>query len=168
MKIIAFLISALLSPVLWAFGDCSFDQQNQMAVLKTIAQSNPGAKLNLKRHKVSWGDTDSEMTIFTFGGCEDLGSTVSRTNPMKSPRTREQVFSLARELAMRFWSNKEVGAGSATDALLAGLSAKRFQVDKMNDSTMYSVSNEAYVELYVAHAYADGIDTVTIVWQGNF
>lgn len=168
MKIIIVLISLFLSPVLWADDDCSFDQENQVAVLTAIAQSKPGATLDVEKRQVSWGASGTDMTFFSYGGCEDLGSMVTRSTPMKSPRTHEQVFSLARELARRFWNNQKVAADGATATLLAGLSAKRFEVEKLDDSTIYRVLDKAYVELYVEHAYTDGIDTVTIGWQGNF
>lgn len=139
-----------------------------MKLLSAVAHLEPGAKLDLERREVLWEGPGAEMTIFSYGGCADLGSTVTRSTPMKSPRNREQVFSLAKELAERFWNNKEVRDNTATETLLSGLFEKRFEVEQMNGSTIYSVSDEAYVELYVEHSYADGIDKVTIAWQGNF
>lgn len=168
MRIVVTTIFLLLSPMLMASDECSFDQEYQVSLLTAVAHSEPGATLNLERRQVSWGDAGSGMTIFAFGGCEDLGSTVTRSTPLASPRTQEQVFSLAKELAERFWSNKEVAVGSAAEILLTGLSARKYEIEQIDGSTIYRVSDEGYVELYVEHAYVDGIDSVTIAWQGNF
>ncbi len=168
MKPIVFALATLLSPTLWAADDCTFDQDNQVKVLTAVAQSEPGASLNLERREVSWGAVGTDLTVFGYGGCADLGSTVSRTTPMKTPRTQEQVFALAKDLAERFWSNKHVAARLATETLLSGLSAERFEIERWDGATTYSVRDPNYVQLYVEHSYSDGADRVTIAWQGNF
>jgi len=168
MKIIVVVLATLLSPTLWAADDCTFDPDYQVKVLTAVAQSEPGASLDLERREVSWGAVGTDSTVFGYGGCEDLGSTVSRTTQMKAPRTQEQVFALAKDLAERFWSNKHVAASLATEALLSGLSAQRFEIERLNGTTIYSVRDSHYVELYVEHSYMDGVDSVTIAWQGNF
>jgi hypothetical protein len=168
MKIIVFILATLLSPTLWAADDCTFDQDYQVKVLTAVAQSEPGASLDLERREVSWGAVRTDSTVFGYGGCDDLGSTVSCTTPMKAPRTQEQVFALTKDLAERFWSNKHVGARLATEALLSGLSAQRFEIELLNGTTVYSIRDSHYVELYVENSYSDGADRVTIAWQGSF
>jgi hypothetical protein len=168
MRTIVIALATLLSTTLWAADDCTFDQDNQVKVLTAVAQSEPGASLDLERREVSWGTAGTDSTVFAYGGCADLGSTASRTTPMKAPRTREQVFAVAKALAERFWSNKHVGARLATATLRSGLSAQRFEIERLNGVTTYSIRDPHYVELYVEHSYADGADRVTIAWQGNF
>ena len=168
MKIIVVVLATLLSPTLWAADDCTFDPDYQVKVLTAVAQSEPGASLDLERREVSWNAVGTDSTVFGYGGCEDLGSTVSRTTQMKAPRTQEQVFALAKDLAERFWSNKHVAASLATEALLFGLSTQRFEIERLNGTTIYSVRDSHYVELYVEHSYMDGVDSVIIAWQGNF
>jgi hypothetical protein len=168
MRTTVVALATLLSSTLWAADDCTFDQDNQMRVLTAVAQSEPGASLNLERREVSWGAAGTDYTVFAYGGCEDLGSTVSRTTPMKAPRTQEQVFALARALAERFWSNQYVFERQATETLLTALSAQRFGIEHWNGATTYSIRDPHYVELYVEHSYSDGADRVTIAWQGNF
>jgi hypothetical protein len=85
-----------------------------------------------------------------------------------TPRTQNQVFALARELALRFWSNDIVSARLATKTLLAGLDGSKYTVEKTNGRTLFSVLSPSYVELYVEHEYKEGIDRVEIGWQGNF
>ena len=75
---------------------------------------------------------------------------------------------LARELAMKFWSNDIVSARLATETLLTGLRASKYATEKTDGKLVYSVSDPNYVQLYVEHEYKDGIDRVVIAWQGNF
>jgi hypothetical protein len=168
MRTIVVALAALLSPTLWAVDDCTFDQDHQVKVLTAIAQSEPGASLNLESREVSWGAVWTDHTVFAYGGCEDLGSTVTRTTPMKAPRTQEQVFALAKALAERFWSNQYVVERQATETLVSGLAGQRFEIEHWNGTTTYSIRDPHYVELYVEHSYSDGADRVSIAWQGNF
>jgi hypothetical protein len=93
---------------------------------------------------------------------------VTHSMPLETPRTQNQVFALARELALRFWSNDIVSAWLATKTLLDGIDGSKYTVEKTNRRTLFSVPSHSYVELYVEHEYIDGIDRVEIGWQGNF
>ena len=168
MRLVVAILSALAAPLLLANDDCSFDPAHQVRVLTAIAQSAPGAVLDIDNREVVWRTAGSGVTAFSYGGCADLGSMASHSMPTNTPRTRAQVFAVAKDLAERFWSNEHVTAYSATRALLAGLAAETFEVEQLNGATVYEVRDPGYVVLYVEHAYADGVDRVTIAWQGNF
>jgi len=93
---------------------------------------------------------------------------ITRSTRLAAPRTQEQVFALARELTLRFWSNDIVSAKLASETLLNGLSDSKYTIEKKDGKELFSVSDPAYVQLYVEHEYRDGIDRVEIAWQGNF
>lgn len=168
MKLPSIILALFLSPALWAADGCTFDQANQVRVITAVAKFAPHASVDLDNRQVTWTSTSRETTVFSYGGCADLGSTVSRSTPMKTARTREQVFSVAKELAERFWSNEFVRERLATDTLLAGLKESRFTIEKDKQRATFYVRDPNYVELYVEHTYANGTDQVTIAWQGNF
>jgi hypothetical protein len=137
-------------------------------VIASVAGLGPGAVVDVAERTVAWTSPANESTVFGYGGCVDIGSTVARSTPMRAPRTREQVFAVARELAKRFWSPDPVGADLAANALIAGLDDSTFAIATQDRRTTYSVADPSYVQLHVEHEFVDGVDRVTIVWQGNF
>jgi hypothetical protein len=148
--------------------DCSFDQDHQASVIASIAARFPGGSVSATDRLVTWTNPAAGTTTFEYGGCADLGSVITRSTALPAPRSREQVFALARELAMKLWSNDIVSARLATDALLAGLNGSKYTTERVDEKVLYSVSDPNYVQLYVEHEYGDGIDRVVIAWQGNF
>jgi hypothetical protein len=157
-----------MSALAQASDGCTFDQEHQAQVIVAVSKSAPGAVVDVEKRQVTWVTPKKETTVFSYGGCADLGSMVSRSTPRTAPRSQAQVFALAKELAERFWSSKTVAAGSATDALVTGLSTAAFTVDVNDGRTAFNVRDPGYVQLYVEHEFKDGIDKVTIAWQGNF
>ena len=158
-----------LLPLLCGAGeDCTFDETHQTAVIKSIATHFPGGTPNVQDSLVTWTGATEGTTTFSYGGCYDLGSTITRSTPLATPRTRDQVFELVREMALRFWSNDIVSARQATETLLNGIDGSEYTVEKMNGKILITVLSPSYVQLYVEHEYKDGIDSVEIGWQGNF
>jgi hypothetical protein len=151
-----------------ADDDCSFDQGHQASVIASIAARFPGGSVNETDLIVTWTGPADGTTTFAYGGCEDLGSMITRSTRLESPRTRDEVFSLARELATRFWSNDIVSARRATEALVSGLTEATYTTERVGGKVLYSVPDPGYVELSVEHEYQDGLDRVVIAWQGNF
>jgi hypothetical protein len=168
MRNVSVALVLLFSPIVWAGDDCTFDQAHQREVLAVVAEWEPGASVNLDGREVTWMKAEKETTVFGYGGCFDLGSTVTRTTHMAAPRNREQVFALAKDLAERFWSNELVSARRATEALVSGLYGSSFTTQERDGQISFNVSDPSYVELYVEHEYANGVDRVRIAWQGNF
>ena len=158
----------LLPLLCGAAEDCTFDETHQATVITSIAARFSGGTANVPDRLVTWTSTTEGTTTFGYGGCADLGSVITRSTPLETPRTQKQVFALARELTLRFWSNHIVSARLATETLLAGLDGSKYTVEKTNGRTLFSVLDPAYVQLYVEHEYKDGIDRVEIGWQGNF
>lgn len=156
------------SNALLAEDDCTFDQNHQSTVIASIAKSVPGGTADVEHRLVTWTSKTEGTTTFGYGGCADLGSLVARTTRMTRPRTQEQVFALARELARRFWSNDIVSAGLATGTLLGGIEGSKYTTEKLEGRTTFNVQDPNYVQLYVEHEYKDGFDRVAIAWQGNF
>jgi hypothetical protein len=158
-----------LLPLLCGAGeDCTFDETHQATVVTSIATHFSGGTPNVPDRLVTWASATDGTTTFSYGGCYDLGSMVTHSIPLETPRTQNQVFALARELALRFWSNDIVSAWLATETLLDGIDGSKYTVEKTNGRTLFSVPSHSYVELYVEHEYIDGIDRVEIGWQGNF
>jgi hypothetical protein len=168
MKHAVALLAFLISSSLWAADECTFDQENQLAVLAAIAKQNPGAKSYPEKRQVVWVRPGEGTTTFGYGGCADLGSVVTRSMPLSAARTQEKVFSLARDLATQFWSNKEVSERLATETLVKALQSGRFYVETVEGKKLFQVNDPNFVQLYVEHEYKDGVDTIAIGWQGNF
>jgi hypothetical protein len=168
MRLLVVTFLCLLPFICSAAEDCTFDQTHQAMVITSIAALFSGGTPNVPDRLVTWNSTTEGTTTFAYGGCYDLGSVITRSTPLATARTQKQVFALARELTLRFWSNDIVSARRATKTLLAGIDGSKYTVEKMNGRTVFSVPSTAYVELYVEHEYKDGIDRVEIGWQGNF
>ena len=158
----------LLPLICGADEDCTFDETHQATVIASIAARFSGGTPNVSDRLVTWTSATEGTTTFRYGGCYDLGSVITRSTPLATRRTQNQVFALARELALRFWSNDIVSANRATETLLAGLDGTKYTVEKRNGRMLFSVLSPSYVELYVEHEYKDGIDRVEIGWQGHF
>ena len=165
---LATLIMCVVPVTVIATDDCTFDQAHQAAVISSIANRFPGGSANVADRKVTWVSTTEGTTTFGYGGCVDLGSVITRSTRMTSPRTQEQVFALARELATKFWSNDIVSAKLAAETLISGIYGSKYSTKKANGKSIFAVSDPGYVQLYVEHEYISGIDSVVIAWQGNF
>ncbi len=148
--------------------DCTFDQEHQTQVIAVIAKTLPGGTADDAWRLATWTDPSVGTTTFEFGGCVDFGSRVTRTTLMDSPRTRAQVFALARELATRFWDNDLVSAGVASSALVTGLANGTFTVQKGDDGETFLVQEPGYIQLYVQHQFENRTDRVSIGWQAAF
>jgi hypothetical protein len=168
MRLLVVPFLGLLPLLCGAGADCTFDETHQATVITSIAARFSGGTPNVPDRLVTWTSVTEGTTTFSYGGCYDLGSVITRTAPLTTPRTQNQVFALARELALKFWSNDIVSARLATETLLAGLDGSKYTVEKTNGRALFSVPSPYYVELYVAHEYKEGIDRVEIGWQGNF
>jgi hypothetical protein len=146
-----------------AQGPCTLDTAHQDAVVSEAAALLPDGAIDHDKRQVTWNSVDG-TTTFAYGGCVDLGSVITRATRLPKPRTQSQVFELARELAVRLWSNPAVGARSATNALLRGLHG---QIDPQQQAgkTIYNVKDPLYSELYISHEFQDGEDRVILGWQ---
>jgi hypothetical protein len=168
MRLLVVPLLCCVSLVSGIADDCTFDQNHQATVIAAIAARFPDGSANATDHLVTWTSPTEGTTTFGYGGCADLGSVITRSTRLAAPRSQDQVFALARELTMKFWSNDIVSARLATETLLAGLSASKYTTEKADGKLVYSVSDPNYVQLYVEHEYKNGIDRVVIAWQGNF
>lgn len=168
MRLLVVPILGLLPLLCGAGEECTFDEAHQATVITSIAARFSGGTPSVPDRLVTWTSVTEGTTTFSYGGCYDLGSVITRSTPFSTRRTQNQVFALARELALRFWSNDIVSARQASKALQAGLDGSKYNIEKTNGRTLFSVLSPSYVELYVEHEYKDGIDRVEIGWQGNF
>jgi hypothetical protein len=168
MSLLILPLLCCVSLVSGAVDDCTFDQNHQANVIASIAARFPGGSVYATDRLVTWTSPEEGTTTFGYGGCADLGSVITRSTRLAAPRTRDQVFALARELAMKFWSNDIVSERLATETLLTGLSTSKYTTEEADGRLLYSVSDPNYVQLYVEHEYKDGIDRVVVAWQGNF
>ena len=168
MKHLIALTSLILLFTRYADAECSFDQDNQLSVIAAIDKKFPGGKVNLDQRQIIWSTASNVTTTFGFGGCEDFGSTVARSTPMAKPRTQQQVFALAHELSMRFWSEEPVSERLVTDALADAILHSRYTVERDGSRTTFNFNHPGFVQLNIQHEYAEAIDRVVVVWQGAF
>jgi hypothetical protein len=168
-NIIAFLAIVIISPLRAADdSDCTFDVPSQVRVVAALASVSPPGKIDSSKHLITWTDPVEGTTTFSYGGCFDLGSEVTRSTPRKNPRTQEQVFALARELATRFWGNNLISQPLAAETLARALDKAAFSVESAGGRTLFRLEDPAYVEFYIEHVYKAGVDRVVVSWQGNF
>ena len=168
MKFLTVALLLCMALAAAAADECTFDQDHQVNVITSIAARFPGGSVNTGERQVTWESPAEGTTLFSYGGCYDLGSMITRSTQLAAPRTEDQIFELARELSVRFWSNEIVSERRAAEALLAGLRASKYTTEESNGKMFYSISDPGYVELCIEHEYRDGIDHVVIAWQGNF
>jgi len=169
MTRLALVVASLLALPLQAEDECSFDQENQLKVVASVAASLPGGVIDAAGHLVTWSSRTQDITTFGYGGCADLGSVVTRSTVLPAPRTQKQVLVLARQLAEQFWNNKATRVEPlAAEALVRALEQATFTERQRLSSALYEVNDPSYVQLYVEHSYDNGIDRVAIAWQGNY
>jgi hypothetical protein len=157
------MIALSLGTALLAQSPCTLDAAHQDAVISEAAALLPDGTIDHDKRQVTWNSTDG-TTTFAYGGCVDLGSVITHATWLPKPRTETQVFELARELAVRLWSNPAVSARSATNALLRGLHG-RVEPEQHDGKTIYNVKDPLYSQLFITHEYQGGEDRVTLGWQ---
>jgi hypothetical protein len=162
---------ALLS-TLFAQGldqnDCALSSEHQLKVLRNVGSRYPGGKKGVKKREITWFSENGDKTVFGYGGCEDLGSVVSVTSKMKTPRSQRAVLSTALALGERFWTRELIGDSLALEVLKEGIQGNRLIKEESNSETRFNIRHEAYTEFYIEHTHKDGLDTVSVAWQGNW
>jgi hypothetical protein len=160
------LFAALAFPV--AAADCTFDQDAQRSMLAQVTKLVVGATMDLKAGEVNWRAPDGGKVVLRFGGCSDLGSSVERTNPAAKARTREEISRVAIELAERFWMNDILPTEAAARVLIDALRSGGIREEQGEGTKFFHVNDPHSLQLFVAHEFADGIDRVSIHWQGIY
>lgn len=145
--------------------DCTYDPDYAQGVLSKIAQRLDGAMR--EGNELRWIGAEGEVTILGIGGCHDRGTQLTRSTPMSAPRTREQVFALARELASSYLAPEIEGGKTAGESLLLGLQQSTYQTHSSDGTTRYQVEHAQYIELQVTHRFHEGVDEVSISWYEN-
>jgi hypothetical protein len=169
MKVATLVVSLLLTPALApAAGNCTFDQETQKQKLAQVAALIPGGTVEQKGFEAHWRSAASGDTVLRFGGCVDLGSSVERKTPATKPRTREEVIRVALELAETFWSNDVLPTRTPARFLIGEIKAARFKEEQGEGTMFYHVTDPDSQQLFVAHEFADGLDRVSIHWQGIY
>ena len=146
--------------------DCTFDQAHQVEVMRAIAARTRGARFDAAENKVL---VDGSRPVeFRYGGCVDFGSVVTQTTQRSKPRAPRAVLAQAVQLAKSFWDNDIVRANDAARALRQGLRNKAYTLDTQDGSTTWVIDAPSHLQLSVTHEHRDGIDRVTIAWQGLY
>lgn len=144
---------------------CTYDQDAQIQVLADLAKRVPGARMDARQKQLSWTGPAGD-TRYSYGGCHDLGTRLTRTTAMATARTEAQVFELAKTLSADYLSANANSAG-AVAALLGALTESRYTRHTEGDTTTYRVDHPEYIELSLTHRYAEGVDRVEIHWYIN-
>lgn len=148
--------------------DCSFSQEGQLEALRNVGSRYPGGKTDVKERVITWVSENGTKTVFSYGGCADLGSEISVTSKMKTPRSRQAVLATALALGERFWTKNLIYEPLALPMLKEGIRRNRFAIEKINGSTLFNIQHgEAFAEFYIEHTYKEGLDTVSVVWGEN-
>jgi hypothetical protein len=145
-----------------ATAECTYDQENQLEVLRKAAAREPGGRLDESQRRIVWSLPSGSTLTYTYGGCTHLGSEVTLAEPRRTARSETLLFARAMELATRFWDAADVAA------LRRGLQGRGFQREEANGRVYYRLAHEYYAEFFVAHEFADGVDRITIFWSRNF
>jgi hypothetical protein len=165
VKFCALTLMVMLSGPAFADSECTFSPEHPLTVLNTAAKRYPGGRMDPAQQQIVWVSKNGERTVFGYGGCEDLGSVISRASRMKTPRSSAAALLVAEELAERFWNKDIIGADSISlDVLKESIQANRLSGDA---KTFFSISHPHFAEFYVAHEFEAGVDSVSVAWQGN-
>jgi hypothetical protein len=162
------LLIFLTPKTVLATDDCVFDQENQKIVIATIAKTYPYGKIDFKNRIITWHNKKEGTTIFSYGGCAHLGSSIINTQKLGEQRTREQIFSTLKILVNRFWNNDDVPAQMAVTTIFTALENSSYSVEKINQKTFYRINDVESGDVIISHEYKNGIDNIEISWIGNF
>lgn len=154
----------LISSRVMAEVECSFDVEHQKSIVKQAATKIPNGKVGSDPTEAIWEYQNGRRISFSYGGCADLGSTVTLSEPMKIARATEAVLARALELAEIFWASEIVGDSMALDAIREGLRGSTLP-STANPDEVLEISGPGFVQLYVAHNYEGGVDVVEIGYQ---
>lgn len=168
LYLVLYLPLFLTSKTVVAADDCVFDQENQKIVIATIAKTHPYGKINFKNRIITWNNKKEGTTIFSYGGCAHLGSSIINTQKLVKQRTREQIFSTLKILVNRFWNNDDVPAQMAVTTIFSALENSSYSVEKINRKTFYRINDVEFGDVIISHEYKNGIDNIEISWIGNF
>lgn len=149
-------------------NDCTLSLEHQLKILRNVGSRYPGGKKDVKKREITWFSENGDKTVFAYGGCEDEGSVISVTSKMKTPRTQRAVLSTALALAERFWTRELIGNSLELEVLKESIQRNRLIKEESNGETVFNIRHEAFVEFYIKHTYKDGLDTVSVAWQGNW
>ncbi len=167
MRGLVSLLALAVANIVSASDSCSLSQDHHDAVKARVLAMVPGGAAT-QTGDLRWIGSDA-LTFFSYGGCEDLGSAVWRTQKIVAPLQEESVLATALQLAERFWTSDIIGSESlALIAIREGLKAKSWTIERAGELTYYRFTHPHFVELDITHSYEDGWDTVGVEWQGNF
>ncbi|MHB8772760.1 MAG: hypothetical protein ACYC7J_17335 [Syntrophales bacterium] len=141
---------------------CTYDQDDQIRVLRDMAGRYAGGTLDEAGRRIVWPLAAGGSLTYEYGGCTHLGSFVTRRERLPAARGETQVLAVAVELAAKYWEKPD------REDLVSGLTESRFTAEEMNGKTFYHVRREFYSAFYVEHEYRNGIDRVAIAWSRNF
>ena len=161
------LLLTLCAPALDQ-DDCTFSPEHQLEILRNVGSRYPGGKRNIKEREITWLSENGDKTVFGYGGCDDLGSAISVTSKMKTPRSERAVLSTALALAERFWTKELIDDSLVLPLLRESIQHNRLIIEKRNGETFFNIRHEQFVGFYIEHTYKHGLDTVSVAWQGNF
>jgi len=157
----------LMSSTALADDSCTFDRQHQIDVIKVAVARIPGGKVSVDPTIARWKYAGGGKVVFSYGGCADLGSSVTLSEPRKTAKSKEAILASALELAKTYWTPEIVGDPMALEAVTNGIEAATQAGSPINWETGLELTASGFVELYVSHKYAKGVDVVSINYQSE-
>ena len=142
--------------------DCTYDQDDQVRVVREVAKRHPGGRVDEKDRRVTWTLPGGGSIVFEYGGCTHLGSIVTRAERTPAALSRERVFAIATDLAAKYWKKEEA------EDLRTGLAKREFQTETVDGRTYYHVRHEDLSQFYVEYAFLNGTSRVAIAWSRTF
>ena len=140
--------------------DCTYDQEAQIELLKSIVKSHPGGVLNAKEKIISCSTPSASASSVQYGGCEHLVFTITKNISHSKKLSETEVFVLAGALAREYWAPNDALA------LSNSITEKTLSKDIMEDSTYYNIPSEFYYSFFIEHNSQKGY--VSIEWGRNF
>lgn len=157
MKIYAFTLLLGLTPCL--AEDCTFNQDHQIEVLRDAAKLHGGGEVRDNDHQVIWKPGEGSTDTFSYGGCADLGGSVSRSTPRSQARSRDETLTLARALVLRYAPEMTVAT------VLKQLDLENAKSTPTEAGERFDLTAPELAELTIEHRYAEGTDQVSVLWQ---
>ena len=142
--------------------DCTYDQQDQQRVVREVARRYPGGRVEAKERRITWPLPSGGSVVFVYGGCDHLGSVVTRTEARTAALPQARVFAVATELAGKYWDK------AVAKDLRTGLAKRAFHTETVDGRRYYHVRHESLAQLYVEYEFSNGASRVTIAWSRTF
>jgi hypothetical protein len=159
MNVRILVVGCLLSG---GVGACTYDEADQLARLRALAQSVHSGHLNESARKVTWVGSVGEEYSVSYGGCDHLGHEITVANLVKVMPTEPELLEISQKLANEYWQDGE------QKLLGKALETGKFTRDISDVRTRFDVTGTHYSEMYVEARQEAGTVVVALGWVRDF